>query len=74
MTRSSVLENEVDDPACRMAEMMLLPPEGDIKVIAEPKKEIPRSATAIIVHYRKRSLFVEGDETRKKRRKILRLY
>ena len=47
MTQSSVLKNEVDDLACRMAKMMQQPPEGDIQVIAEPEKEIPRSATAI---------------------------
>ena len=40
MTRSSVLENEVDDPACSLAQMMLQPPEGDMQVITEPKKEI----------------------------------
>ena len=64
MTRSSVLENEVDDRACRMAEMMLHLPEGDIQVIAEPEKEIPRSAAAIIVHLCNDPLFVKGDETR----------
>ena len=68
MTRSSVLENEVDDPACCLAEMMLLPAEGDIQVIAEPKKEIPRSATAIIVHLCNDPLFVKGDKMKMHKR------